>query len=134
MKVFLKLQMENDGFPPIHGPDSFLLKRSFLKNWSGQEAHTAFTVQKHNLFMFTKSHRAAILSHFMPLVSFYTPLRTWENQRFSDVFRGYRKSTVAWNGLISSLRTARSKFCNQVWVGKPFLKIRYYLWCKYIQK
>ena len=33
------------------------------------------------------------LTHFMPLISFYTP---W---RFSDVFRGYRKRSVAWNGL-----------------------------------
>ena len=27
----------------------------------------------------------------MPPVSFYTPLETPENHRFSDVFRGYRK-------------------------------------------
>ena len=27
------------------------------------------------------------------------PLKTSENQRFSDVFRGYRKKPVAWNGL-----------------------------------
>ena len=39
------------------------------------------------------------LTHFMPFVSFYTPLKTSENQRFSDVFRGYRKRPVAWNGL-----------------------------------
>ena len=31
---------------------------------------------------------------------FYTPVKTSENQRFSDVFRGYRKGTLAWNGLI----------------------------------
>ena len=35
----------------------------------------------------------------MPLVSFDTP---WKHQKtfvFSDVFRGYRKRPVAWNGL-----------------------------------
>ena len=28
-----------------------------------------------------------------------SPLKTSENQRFSDVFRGYRKRSVVWNGL-----------------------------------
>ena len=31
---------------------------------------------------------------------FLYPLKTSENQRFSYVFRGYRKRPVAWNGLI----------------------------------
>ena len=35
------------------------------------------------------------LTHLMPLVSFDTPLKTSENQRFSDVFRGHRKRPVA---------------------------------------
>ena len=42
---------------------------------------------------------SSALSHFISLVSFI-PLITSENQRFSDVFRGYRKRPVAWNGLI----------------------------------
>ena len=33
---------------------------------------------------------------------FRYPLKTWKNQRFSDVFRGYRMRPVAWNVLISS--------------------------------
>ena len=44
------------------------------------------------------------LTHFMPLVSFDTLWKhqktTLENQRFSDVFRGYRKRWAAWNELI----------------------------------
>ena len=32
---------------------------------------------------------------------FLYPLKTSENQRFSDVFRGHRKRPVAWNGLRS---------------------------------
>ena len=34
----------------------------------------------------------------MPLVSFYTP---WKHKtpKFSEVFRGYRKRPVVWNGL-----------------------------------
>ena len=33
-------------------------------------------------------------------VSFLYPLTTSENQRFSDVFRGYRKWSLAWNMLM----------------------------------
>ena len=41
------------------------------------------------------------LTHFIPLVSFITP---WKyNLGFSDVFRGYRKRPLAWNGLTGYL-------------------------------
>ena len=39
------------------------------------------------------------LTHFMALISFYTPWNTSENQRFLDVFRGHRTRPVPWNGL-----------------------------------
>ena len=38
-----------------------------------------------------------VLTYFLSLVSFYTPWKhqeTPENQRFSDVFKGYRKGPV----------------------------------------
>ena len=38
----------------------------------------------------------AIATHFMSLISFDTPLNLW----FSDVFRGYQKRSVTWNGLM----------------------------------
>ena len=38
------------------------------------------------------------LTHFMPLVSSYTPWKH-KNQRFSDIFRGHRKRQVAQHGL-----------------------------------
>ena len=38
-----------------------------------------------------------------PNVPFLYPLKTSENQRFSDVFRGYRNVASAWNGLACSL-------------------------------
>ena len=38
------------------------------------------------------------LTHFMPLVSFFTPLRTSKNLWFSDVFRGYRRNQ--WHDMI----------------------------------
>ena len=41
-----------------------------------------------------------ILNHCMPIVSFYTPLKTLGNLRFSDNFKRCRKRKVAWVGLI----------------------------------
>ena len=42
------------------------------------------------------------LIYFMSLATylFLYPMKTSENQRFIDIFREYRKRTVAWNGLI----------------------------------
>ena len=40
---------------------------------------------------------------------FLYPLKTSENQGFSDVFRGYIKRPVAWNGSISDLNNSCSK-------------------------
>ena len=42
---------------------------------------------------------STFLTHFVTDLFWY-PLETLENQRFSDVFRGYQKRSVAWNGLI----------------------------------
>ena len=39
-------------------------------------------------------------THFRPMFPFFIPLKTSENSWFSDVFREYRKGTLAWNGLI----------------------------------
>ena len=56
-----------------------------------------------------------ILTHFMPLVYFDAPWKhqkTSENLCFSDVFRGYRKRPVAWNGLSRDNNGASSmKIC-----------------------
>ena len=37
------------------------------------------------------------LMHFMPLVSFCTPVKKLKNHRFSDAFREYRKSLIGGN-------------------------------------
>ena len=39
------------------------------------------------------------LTDFWPMFPFYTPLKTPENQRFSDVFSGCRMGTLAKNRL-----------------------------------
>ena len=36
-------------------------------------------------------------------------LKTSENQRFYDIFRGYGKRPVTWNGLMTTLRSGHSK-------------------------
>ena len=49
----------------------------------------------HLLFMSFRVKICLSLNHFMPLISFDTPLETSGNQSFSDVFRGYRQRPVA---------------------------------------
>ena len=39
---------------------------------------------------------------FQPDVPFLYPLKTSENKRFSDIFRGYRNRTPGWNVLTDS--------------------------------
>ena len=50
------------------------------------------------LFKYWANLIGNIVTHFTPPTSFYTPLRTSENQWFSDNLRGYRKRPVTWNG------------------------------------
>ena len=45
---------------------------------------------------------AKCINPFHTICLFLYPLKTSENQRFFDVFRGYRKRPVAWNGLTHS--------------------------------
>ena len=55
--------------------------------------------QRQNTYVNISIH--FILTHVMPLTSFYAP---WKHQKvwFSDVFRGYRKKPATWNGLIQN--------------------------------
>ena len=61
---------------------------------------------------------------------FWYPLKTSENLWFSDVFRGYRKRPVAWNGLIrKSIKVCLSvEFCikklshKNDWIFSHFLQ------------
>ena len=56
---------------------------------------------------FLKKLHLRCLTRFMPLVSFDTTLKTSENQRFSDVFRGYRRRPVTWNRLTGTARSVQ---------------------------
>ena len=44
-----------------------------------------------------------VLTNIMPLVSFFTTLKTSGNQWFPNVFRSWRKGPVTWTELISTL-------------------------------
>ena len=47
-----------------------------------------------------KSVSIKVFNPFHATDLFWCPLKTSENLWFSDVFRGYQKRSVAWNGLI----------------------------------
>ena len=48
-----------------------------------------------------------ILNSFYAAGLFLCPLKTSGNKRFSDIFRGYRKTPVAWNGLKAFLEKGK---------------------------
>ena len=51
-------------------------------------------------FRLNSSVRNAALTHFMPLISFDTLLISFDTPWYPlDVFRGYQKRSVVWNGL-----------------------------------
>ena len=62
------------------------------------------------LIMFSHSSIRISFNPFHANGLFPYPLKKSENQRFSDVFRGYRKRPMAWNGL----RLPRG-LCNVFW-------------------
>ena len=52
-----------------------------------------------------KIHPENIRKPVFSYILFSIPLETPENQRFPDVFRGYPKRPVAWNGLMHCIKT-----------------------------
>ena len=50
--------------------------------------------------IFLRLYNVEIINLFHATIFSLYPLKTSENQRFSDVFRRYRKRPVAWNRLI----------------------------------
>ena len=58
------------------------MKKEFSKNY-------------HQIAANKVDNKIVSLTLFAPIFHFYTPLKTSENLRFSDVFRGYRNETLA---------------------------------------
>ena len=52
----------------------------------------------HQNFLMISGVNKSLLTHFMPLISFDTPWKHQKTSGFSDVFKGYQKKSVAWNG------------------------------------
>ena len=75
---------------PVNAPSLNTFKKNILK---------LIRPTANNIFSCQNLQGIQYLTHFMPLVSFDTPWKHQKNQRFSNVFRGYRKRPVAWNGL-----------------------------------
>ena len=48
-------------------------------------------------------------------VALLHPLKTWENQRFTDVFRGYRNRILTWNRLQHETLLSFDKFLSRLW-------------------
>ena len=60
-----------------------------------------------------------IINLFQANVPFLYPLKTWENQRFSDAFTGHRSGTLTWN---ESNFTKKLYHRIAEWTSKDLLK------------
>ena len=78
-----------------------------------------------NLSCSDQQHKHTSFNPFHTTGLFRYPLKTSENQRFPDIFRGYRKRPVTWNGLkvFSKLQVLRilgkSIFCLTISWRRP---------------
>ena len=74
----------------------------FLNAFPSDKVHLHITDEK----VCCRTPESLKITHFMPQISLYTPenIRKPEvkTQRFSYIFKGYRKRPVAWNGLNKS--------------------------------
>ena len=64
-----------------------------------------------------KDNVILFLTNLIPLVSFYTPFWTSENVWYSNIFWGYRKREVVWNGSIELI----SEFCENEILEEGYL-------------
>ena len=72
--------------------------------------------EKFKLFFFTMQE---LFDPFHATDLFWYPLKASENLRFSDVFKGYQKRSVVWNGLMAILCFGASQCFSQnveLWV------------------
>ena len=74
------------------------------------------TLNLKNLGIFWK-HLQNTFNPFQANVPFLYPLKTSENLWFSEVFRGYRKGTLAWNGLIEQHFSIIEKKSKKIWAS-----------------
>ena len=77
---------------PIVNSDTSAIS-SGAKEWLWTLFGCWINVYKGNIYLFNPFHANDL---------FWYPLKTSENQRFSDVFREYQKRSVSWNGLKSN--------------------------------
>ena len=69
------------------------------QKWTSKPSYMWEKVFDNDLVAMRKSKVTLTLNPFHATDLFLYPLKSSENQTFSDDFRGYRKKPVAWNGL-----------------------------------
>ena len=71
----------------------------------GSKAERLCQLTFHSAKIIHYKYKGTIFTNFLRMYPFLAnvlilcPLKTWENHRFSDVFRGYKMETLARNGL-----------------------------------
>ena len=72
-----------------------------------------------------KYNYTLLRNSFQANVQFLYPLKTSENLRFPDVFRGCRNETMAWKGLLQQLQanSLMKQLSSRIWKIKKQLKV-----------
>ena len=76
-------------------------------------------------FISIKNNYTLLRNSFQANVQFLYPLKTSENLRFPDVFRGCRNETMAWKGLLQQLEAnyLMKQLSSRIWKIKKQLKV-----------
>ena len=99
-----------------------------MKWWAGSESCVGLLCSPPARHYFTFSLNNS-LNLFQANVPFLNSLKTPENLWFSEVFRVYRKGTLAWNGLINDTRGVHFLFFN--WKNPTTLFVILLIYCWY---
>ena len=86
-----------------------------------------FSMKKDQILKYTifQLYKNISLTHYSPVLLFYTPWKYQKTERFSDVFRGYRKATPSCNGLNQVLKFTEGFLTDRFYVTKSIKSARH---------
>ena len=98
MWPFLTELLQKWFFYQVRWKENVRLKLTFHRSLFHRLWNCGWTLIHFNKFKNWPKTSCPVINPFYAIGLFLYPLKTWENQRFSDVVRGYRKRPVIWNG------------------------------------
>ena len=95
LKFWQNLYFHNAAIPYLEKGNA----REINKPFPGHKMHELLAQTQNSHSIIKPQQKASSINQFYATDLFWYPLKTSENQGFSDVFRGYQKRLVTWNEL-----------------------------------